>query len=198
FTSTAVMIAFTFRCRKHFGTHVNVYTPTGTIAVEGGSCMRTLLLSLSVCLFVVCPAAAQEQRGSIEGIVKDASGAVRPAVTVEAKSPGWVGVPTAVTDGEGVYRFPSLPPGTYDLTATLQGFTPAKVAGVHLELGQVLKVGLALTVGGVSENVQVKGESPLIDVKQNAAGASVQQEIIDRIPKGRDFSTIATSAPAIA
>jgi hypothetical protein len=159
--------------------------------------MRTLLLSVAVCLLIARPAAAQEQRGSIEGTVKDASGAVLPGVTVEARSPALVGVATAVTDAEGVYRFPSLTPGAYDLTASLQGFTTAKVAGVHLELGQVLKVGLVLTVGGVSESVQVKGESPLIDVKQNAAGASVQQEIIDRIPKGRDFSTIATSAPGI-
>jgi outer membrane receptor protein involved in Fe transport len=159
--------------------------------------MRTLLVSLAVCLLIARPGTAQEQRGSIEGTVKDASGAVLPGVTVEARSPALVGVATAVTDAEGVYRFPSLTPGAYDLTASLQGFTTAKVSSVHLELGQVLKVGLVLTVGGVSENVQVKGESPLIDVKQNAAGASVQQEIIDRIPKGRDFSTIATSAPGI-
>ena len=52
-------------------------------------------------------------------------------------------------------------------------------------------------VGGVAESVQVKGESPLIDVKQNAAGADVQREVIDRIPKGRDFTAVATSAPGI-
>jgi hypothetical protein len=159
--------------------------------------MRKLWLSISVCLLLVRPAFAQEQRGSIEGVVKDASGAVLPGVTVEARSPAMVGVATAVSDAAGPYRFPSLPPGSFDLTASLQGFTTARISGVHLELGQVLKVGLVLTVGGVSENVQVKAESPLIDVKQNAAGAVVQAEIIDRIPKGRDFTAIATSAPGI-
>ena len=68
---------------------------------------------------------------------------------------------------------------------------------MQLELGQVLKVGLTLAIGGVAESVQVKGESPLIDVKQNAAGADIQQEVIDRVPKGRDFTAIATSAPGI-
>ena len=159
--------------------------------------MRTLLLCLTACVLIARPGIAQEQRGSIEGIVKDASGAVLPGVSVDARSPALVGVTTAVSDGDGVYRFPALPPGSYELTASLQGFTPAKVSNIRLELGQVLKIGLVLSVGGVTESVHVKAESPLIDVKQNAAGAVVQADIIDRIPKGRDFSTIATSAPGI-
>ena len=52
----------------------------------------------------------------------------------------------------------------------------------------MLKIDLTLAVGGVSETVKVTAESPLIDVKQNAAGANVQSEIIERIPKGRDFA----------
>ena len=40
-------------------------------------------------------------------------------------------------------------------------------------------------------------DSPLIDVKQNSAGANVQAEIIERIPKGRDFASLSTSAPGI-
>jgi len=155
------------------------------------------LTGVIVCLLLAVPAAAQEQRGSIEGIVKDSSGAVLPGVTVEARSPAMAGVSTAVSDAVGAYRFPSLPPGKYELTATLQGFTTSKVPNVQLELGQVLKVPLTLAVGGVAENVQVKGETPLIDVKQNAAGADIQSAVIDRIPKGRDFTAIATSAPGI-
>ena len=49
----------------------------------------------------------------------------------------------------------------------------------------------------MSETIEVSGESPLIDVKQNAAGANVQAEIIERIPKGRDFAAVVTSAPGI-
>ena len=158
--------------------------------------MRSLF-AIVVCLLIAAPVAGQEQRGSIEGIARDSSGAVLPGVTVEARSPAMVGVTTVVTDNAGVYRFPSLPPGRYEITGTLQGFSAARAASVQLELGQVLKVGLTLAIGGVAESVQVKGESPLIDVKQNAAGADIQQEVIDRVPKGRDFTAIATSAPGI-
>jgi protocatechuate 3,4-dioxygenase beta subunit len=69
-----------------------------------------------VCLALAVPASAQEQRGSIEGVVRDSSGAVMPGATVEARSPALVGIASAVTDTEGVYRFPALPPGTYEIT----------------------------------------------------------------------------------
>src|SRR5215467_11624917 len=60
--------------------------------------MRTLPVVVVVCLLVAASAFAQEQRGSIEGVVKDSSGAVLPGVTVEARSPALVGVSTAITD----------------------------------------------------------------------------------------------------
>lgn len=140
-------------------------------------------------------ASALETRGSIEGVVKDASGAVLPGVTVEARSRGGAGVLTAVTDATGIYRFPSLAPGYYDVLANLTGFGPKKVENIQLQLGQILKVDFSLSIAGVSETVQVSAESPLIDVKQNAAAVSIQSDIIDRIPKGRNFTSVITTAP---
>ncbi len=72
---------------------------------------------LAVLLFGATAAAAQETRGSIEGIVKDTSGAVLPGVTVEARSPALVGVATATSDTNGMFRFPALAPGVYEVTA---------------------------------------------------------------------------------
>ncbi len=138
---------------------------------------------------------AQETRGSIEGVVKDSSGAVLPGVTIEARSPALVGVASAVADASGAYRFPALSPGVYEVTATLAGFQTTKVEKVDLKLGQILKVDFALPVSGVSESVQVTAESPIIDVKQNAATVSINAELIDRMPKGRDFLSVITSAP---
>ena len=62
-------------------------------------------------------------------------------------------------------------------------------------LGKLLTIDLTLTVGGVSETVQVTGEAPLIDVKQNAGFATIQKDTIDRIPKGRDFQSVLKTAP---
>jgi hypothetical protein len=142
------------------------------------------MLALVLCL--AAAAAAQETRGSIEGIAKDNSGAILPGVTVEARSPALVGTATTVSDASGIYRFPALPPGIYQVTATLN---------IQLLLGQILKVDFALAVAALSESVQVTAESPIIDVKQNAASLSLQSEIIERIPKGRNFTSVLTSAP---
>lgn len=140
------------------------------------------------------PAFAQEQRGSVEGFVKDASGAVLPGATVEASSPGSV-TRTAVADGVGSYRFPSLPPGTYRLTATLQGFQSKSVDEVHVYLGQIKKVDFALPVSGVTETVTVTAESPMIDVRQSSRATSIRAEQVELLPKGRDFTTLVTQAP---
>src|SRR4029078_6258306 len=83
----------------------------------------------------------------------------------------------------------------YEVPATLPGFTTKKVSDIQLNLGQTLKVDFALPIAGVTEAVQVTAESPLIDVKGNAAQVSIQAEIIDRIPKGRDFTSVINSAP---
>ncbi len=156
--------------------------------------MRKTLLSvlLGALLFAV-PAAAQETRGAIEGVIKDSSGAVLPGVTVEAKGP--TGTFSSVTDALGVYRFPALDPGTYEVSATLAGFETAKVEAVALSVGKALKVDLTLAVGGLAESIQVSSESPTIDVKRATAATNIKQEQIDRIPKGRDFSSLVTLAP---
>ena len=155
---------------------------------------RTLAF-LFLAFALAMPAVAQEQRGAIEGIVKDASGAVLPGVSVEAKNVAVGSVATAVTDGAGVYRFPALAPGTYELTAALQGFNTQKVEGVQILLGQIKKVDFALGVGGVAETVQVSAEAPLVDVRQSARATSLRNEQIDLLPKGRDFTTLVTQAP---
>src|SRR5207247_1583144 len=82
---------------------------------------RNTLIAAILSLFIVAPAAAQEQRGSIQGFVKDSSGAVLPGVTVEARSPALVGGATDVTDSDGGNRFTSLTPGVYYVDAELLG-----------------------------------------------------------------------------
>src|SRR5262245_46184675 len=91
---------------------------------------------LAIALFA-WPVSAQELRGSIEGVVKDASGGVLPGVSVALE--GGTAKLDAVTDAEGLYRFPSLAPGTYKVTANLASFRPGTVDNVVVALGQVKK-----------------------------------------------------------
>jgi outer membrane receptor protein involved in Fe transport len=140
-------------------------------------------------------ALAQDRSGSINGTVRDSSGAVLPGATVQATSPALVGVQTAVSDSQGTYRFPALTPGVYEVTVQLQGFTTQKTPNVRLALGQTLRVDFGLDVATLAETVQVTAESPVIDVKQNAAISTITAELIERIPTGRDFTDLIRTAP---
>ena len=154
---------------------------------------RPFAVLLTVVALAV-PAFAQEQRGSIEGIVRDSSGAVLPGATVDATSN--VGQPVStVTDALGVYRFPSLAPGNYKVTANLQGFVAREVVDVRVALGQIKKVDFSLPLSGVTETVQVTAETPLVDVRQTARQTNIRAEQVELLPKGRDFTTLVTQAP---
>jgi hypothetical protein len=155
---------------------------------------HTRLLALCCALLFAWPAAAQEQRGSIDGVVKDSSGGVLPGVTVEAKSPGG-GVLTTVSDSTGMYRFPSVLPGTYTITAILSSFKPATTPNVVVGLGSIKTVDFSLQLASVSEVVTVLGAASLVDVKSSARAANIRGEQIDLLPHNRDFSSLVTQAP---
>src|SRR5262245_32499722 len=80
------------------------------------------ILALSLVLFSAVPALAQRTTGSLIGTVQDESGSVLPGVSVSLKGPTIVGTQTTTTNESGLYRFPALPPGTYTVSYTMQGF----------------------------------------------------------------------------
>src|SRR5438128_415980 len=155
--------------------------------------LRTFAAVLCALLFA-WPAAAQEQRGSIEGVVKDTSGGVLPGVTVEARSTAG-GVLSTTSDGAGKYRFPSVLPGVYEVNANLASFKPAKVSDVLVGLGQVKTVDFTLQLASMTEQVTVTGESPVIDVKQSTRATNLRAEQIDLLPHNRDFTSLLVQAP---
>src|SRR5262249_47021967 len=117
-------------------------------------------------------------QASIVGIVRDASGAVLPGVTVEATSPVLIErVRSAITDGTGPYRIENLRPGTYTVTLTLSGFSTFKREGIELTGSFAATVNAELKVGTVSETITVAAESPIVDVQS----AKRQQTLSDEV-----------------
>ena len=150
-----------------------------------------------VAMFAVAPAGAQEQVGAIEGSVTDESGAVLPGATVEAVSAGGTRL-AGTTNESGAFRFPRVPPGTYVVVAKLDGFNPAEVTNVNVRLGETVTANITLAVGAVSETISVVGEAGQVDVKSSATAASISAEQIELLPKGRDFTGVATQAAGAA
>ena len=165
--------------------------------------LRNLAALVAAALLAALPAVAQENRGSIEGVVKDAQGGAVVGATVTAKMSSALetkgervsgpGI-SVVTDAAGKYRFPRSAPGRYEVSATLSGFAPAKVQNIDLRLGNQLTIPLTLSPAGVTETVQVVAESPLIAITQSARSTSIRDDEIEKMPKGRDFVSLVTQA----
>ena len=152
-------------------------------------------LGLIVYALFAVPAAAQEQRGAIEGTVRDAQGEMIPGVTVGALHLGQGAAVSTVTDAGGTFRFPAVTPGYYDVNSSLPGFTTLKFERVEVLLGQIKRLSFVLEVAAVAEQVEVSASSPLVDTSQSARVFSFRQDTIDLLPKGRDFTSLVSQAP---
>src|SRR5262245_32021088 len=100
--------------------------------------MKRVCAVLLLALGGALPAAAQRTTGEIIGKIVDESGSVLPGVTVTLRGAGVAGAPTAVTSESGVYRFPLLPPGTYNVEYTLTGFSTLKREAIPVAVGQTV------------------------------------------------------------
>ncbi len=152
--------------------------------------------ALMVALLLASPIAAQEQRGSIEGVVKDTSGAVLPGVTVEGKDRHRRRSCPPRPTRTASFRFPSVAPGMYEVTRHAAGLLARnrcrRDRRPWTDQEGRLRAGACQ---GVTESVQVTAESPLVDVKQSARQTNIRAEQIELLPKGRDFTTLVTQAP---
>src|SRR5262249_57052644 len=124
--------------------------------------VRYILVSAIAVLCASSAALAQVQTGSILVKSVDEQGGVVPGATVTVSSPVLVsGTQSGVTDPNGVYRFVSLPPGTYSLKVELSGFQTTSREGVVVGAGNTTPIDVALRVGNLSETMTVTGESPV-------------------------------------
>ena len=137
-------------------------------------------LLVAAAFVVIVPALASAQ--SIAGVVRDASGAVLPGVTIEATSPALIEkVRTSVTDDTGQYRVENLPPGTYTLTYTLPGFSTVERTGVQVQTGVTVTLNAELRVGDLQETITVTGETPVVDVQNSTRVQTVlSDEVLGR------------------
>ena len=146
-------------------------------------------LALSVCALLLAPVALIAQTtGTVEGAITDQSGAPLPGVSIELSSPSLQGVRTAVTSADGRYRFPSVPPGAYKVTATLSGFGKVQ-KNATVTLDSTATVNLSLSLSTTAE-VTVTGEAPLVDVASTTTGTNYSAKVIDKLPVGRNYADI--------
>jgi outer membrane receptor protein involved in Fe transport len=152
--------------------------------------LAAFLLALGV------PALAQRTTGTISGIVKDASGAVLPGVTVTATGANVVGGQSAVSNEQGLYRIVNLPPGEYQISFSLVGFKTVTRTGLRVGLGQQVDESVGLEVSSLQEEVTVVAESAVVDTSSNEVGANYDRTWVENAPLRRyTFFDLVKSAP---
>ena len=160
------------------------------------------LVAAGMLLGFLVPAlvAAQSQStgGTIEGSVKDDSGAPLPGVTVAIRNLATSLSRSTVTDGSGLFRAPLLPVGTYELEASLSGFASLKSSDLRVGIGQTLTVDLKMQLAAVSESITVTGEASVLEVTRSAQASAVGAEAVAALPtNGRNFIDFVLTTPGV-
>jgi hypothetical protein len=143
---------------------------------------------------------AQSGNGSLRGTVVDEQGAAMPGVTVTATSPEAISPGVAVTDGEGAYRIPNLPPGTYVITAELTGFAVYRREGVLVRTGSNFQLeDIAMKVGTLEEAITVSGQSPMLEVSNPTTAMNLDAEFQKALPlvESKFWSDFLQMAPGV-
>lgn len=148
--------------------------------------------------FVLFLPVVADAQATISGVVRDASGAVLPGVTVEAASPALIEkVRTAVTDGTGQYAIENLRPGLYSVTFTLTGFAAVQREGVELSGSFTARINADMRVGGIEEKVTVTGETPVVDVQSTRQERVLDREILDALPNAGLRTALGVLIPSV-
>jgi hypothetical protein len=147
-------------------------------------------------LLLTSPIHAQETTGSLQGTVKDPSGAVVPGAVVTVSTPTLVGTKQDVTDGKGNYHFANLPPGSYSLTVQANGFDTLRQKGLSIEVGHAPTVDLKLSVGSAATTVEVSAEAVQVDVTSVTTQTTLSPDVVAFVPHGVSFQSVIQFAPA--
>ena len=168
---------------------------------RGERSMRNYLAAilLLVLLFGVVPAFAQVGSAALTGTITDSSGAAVSGANVRATNTATNLVYPAVTNDDGIYTLPDLPPGTYEIAVERQGFERLVKPDVILHVADRVSIDLVVKVGATTQTVTVEGGTPLVNTTSAALGGLVQSDQLESLPlNGRNYIGLTLMQPGVA
>jgi len=140
------------------------------------------------CLFAallaaIAPIYGQIDRGTIEGLVTDTTGAVVPDAKIQIIQTATNSTLDLATNGEGLYTAPNLPSGVYRVVVRKEGFSAVVREPVEVRPAVKVRVDITLQPGSISESISVTGEAPLLDVSATSNATGMQAALIDDLPR---------------
>ena len=136
----------------------------------------------AVCLALFAPTLCWGQNSGIQGVVADDSGGVIPGAQVVVTNTG-TGVESSVqTNERGFYTVPLLNPGTYNISASSEGFAASTRENLKLDVQQIARVDFQLSVGAVTEVIEVSAAAALLESEQATMGQVIENKRIVEMP----------------
>jgi hypothetical protein len=144
--------------------------------------MLRRLFGTLLMLVVTTPLLAQQGTTDLRGRVLDPQSGVLPGVTVIVRNQATGFSRETVSAADGSFIAGGLVPGTYEVTAELQGFKKFSRRDLLLEVGKTTTIDLSMEVGGIEQTVTVAAESPLVDVSSKEIGGNITSETLTQLP----------------
>src|SRR3984893_11051188 len=159
----------------------------------------SLLLVAMVLTFVIPQSASAQATATLNGVVRDSSGAVilQAAVTLQNTDTGTER--ESLTNDSGLYVFVSVPPGEYVLKVAKVGFTTATQAGLHVLVNQASTQDFTLGVGSTQQSVTVEATRVALETANATLGTVVQSKQVTDLPlNGRNFTQLLALTPGVS
>ncbi len=142
--------------------------------------------------------AQQSASSGFAGLVTDSSQAAIPGATVTVTNVGTNAQRTTVTDGEGRFSIPALPPASYSIKVELQGFQTAELPNFVLRQGETARPTITLGVAAVSESITVTGQTALLQTQSASVGQVINEKQIEDLPlNGRSVLSLASLSAGV-
>jgi Carboxypeptidase regulatory-like domain/TonB-dependent Receptor Plug Domain len=157
-----------------------------------------ILLLGAVYLPLTPLAQAQEVSAGITGKVSDPSGAPIPGATVTGRDTQRGTEWPTITNEEGIYAFPRIPAGNYELRVEMQGFKTVRRPNIQLELNQRARVDMQMELGTISDSVEVVGAAPILNTDTTTVGSTITANSIVNTPLlTRNYIALTLLAPGV-
>src|SRR5215210_6703698 len=160
--------------------------------------LKTIIVTVFALVLFASAARAQTATGGVNGTVTDQHGAVVPGATVTLVNRATNIETRAAASREGYYTFVNVSPGTYVLRVEAAGFSTVQTSPFDVGVSQTLTQNISLTVGEVTQTVEVVAGGELIQASSTELGTVIPEKAIEDLPlNGRNFTQLLTLTPGV-
>ncbi|HXP12001.1 MAG TPA: carboxypeptidase-like regulatory domain-containing protein, partial [Acidobacteriaceae bacterium] len=152
-----------------------------------------LVLAIAILLLALPGNSQTAGTGNIQGVVTDSAGAAVPGASVAAVNTATHVTHTTASDSRGLYSFPNLAIGTYDVQATATGFEHYRQSNIVLDVGSSIAVNVTMKVGGTEQTVEVKATGLALQTEDSTLKQTVDSATLTSMPlNGRQMTDLVT------